>query len=801
MANNLDSMAPQEYDSYVERMRAEQYPMLRDALYLDHAGTTLYSKRLMESFQTEMMSNLFGNSHSASPSSQRSTQMVEDVRLELLRYFNADPEHFDLVFTANATAAIKLVMEAFREQKDGFWYGCHVDAHTSLVGVRESATGHRCFESNDEVDRWICHAPCASAEDRLSLFAYPAQSNMNGRRLPLDWCRRIRQNDPFRRRYTMLDAAAYASTGRLNYSVPDAAPDFTALSLYKIFGFPDLGALIVRKDTAPLFQRRRYFGGGTVDMVVCVKEQWHARKCGPLHEQLEDGTLPIHSILALRSAMQVHDELFGSLERVSNHTALLAEELHDGLHALKHSSGRAVCEVYKHSGSEYGKATTQGPVVAFNLRDSTGRWVSNTEVEKLASIKNIHLRTGGVCNPGGVAQALDLAPWEMRENFSAGHRCGGENDVMNGKPTGVIRVSLGAMSTRSDVVRFLAFVDEFFADRTVPSPPSDSFAVGQRDTEQRFHVESLTVYPIKSCAGWQVPHGTQWAIRNEGLSWDREWCVVHQGTGKALSQKQYPRMALLRPSLDFKAGVLRMNAPGSAEQVMVPLSKDPKYFETADFAHRNASVCGEPIRARLYTSDAVARFFTNALGVPCTLARFSAANLQSPSIRHSKAHLVQANRSSNIARPILLSNESPILTISRSSLNRLNELIKAKGGKAAHPSVFRANIVLAESPLLPPGYEQPWAEDGWQSMRVGGEDGPVLEFLGGCRRCQMVCIDQVSGEKDQEPFVTLAKTRRFEGRVLFGVHTALADKQGGAASTIKIGDVVETHARASSVDE
>ncbi|KAK4541603.1 hypothetical protein LTR36_007900 [Oleoguttula mirabilis] len=795
MAGPVSTMALDQYNDYIEHMRKEQFPMLTDALYLDHAGTTLYSKRLMERFQADMMSSLFGNPHSASPSSQRSTQEVETARITLLRFFNADPEHFDLVFTANATAAIKLVMEAFREQQEGFWYGYHVESHTSIVGVRECATDNRCFGSDEEVDHWIGQSGRSHDVDQLRLFAYPAQSNMNGRRLPLEWCKRLRQLGGQQRTYSMLDAAAYASTSPLDFSNVEAAPDFTALSLYKIFGFPDLGALIVRKDTAPLFQSRRYFGGGTVDMVVCLKEQWHAKKASALHEQLEDGTLPVHSIIALKSALQTHEELFGSLDRVSAHTARLAEELYQRLTSLNHANGRPVCMVYKHARAIYGNVNTQGPIVAFNLCDSRGNWVSNTEVEKLASVKNIHLRTGGVCNPGGIAEALGLAPWEMRENFSAGHRCGGENDVLNGKPTGVIRVSLGAMSTKSDVARFLGFVDEFFWDKAAQPLSARSSATVQTTAVQRFHVESLTVYPIKSCAGWQVPHGAPWPIRNEGLAWDREWCIVHQGTGKGLSQKQHPRMALLRPSLDFNAGVLRVSAPGSGERVAVRLSKDPSYLETADYAHRNASVCGDLIKARLYTSSAVAEFFTKALGVPCTLARFPAASPHSPSLRHSKAHLQQARHKAGVPRPILLSNESPILTISRSSLNRLNEQIKAKGGKAAHPSVFRANIVLAESACLPPGHEQPWAEDAWQSMRVGGEDGPVLEFLGGCRRCQMVCIDQVSGEKNQEPLVTLAKTRRFDGRVLFGVHTALAVEHGGGCSIIKAGDVVEALAR------
>jgi molybdenum cofactor sulfurtransferase len=101
---------PMAYNNYIEDMRETQYPMLKDATYLDHAGTTLYSKALMERFHADMMDNLYGNPHSASPSSQQSTQSVEDARLELLRFLKADPEEYDLVFTANATAAIKLVL-------------------------------------------------------------------------------------------------------------------------------------------------------------------------------------------------------------------------------------------------------------------------------------------------------------------------------------------------------------------------------------------------------------------------------------------------------------------------------------------------------------------------------------------------------------------------------------------------------------------------------------------------------------------------------------------------------------------
>jgi molybdenum cofactor sulfurtransferase len=786
-----------------------------DTTYLDHAGTTLYSKSLIDRFSADMVANLYGNPHSASNASQLTTRRIEDVRLRLLQMFNADPHEFDVVFVANATAGIKLVMEAFRDQDGGFWYGYHRDAHTSLIGVREGAAKHKCFASDDEVNAWIEGDRKESSS--VQLFAYPAQSNMNGRRLPLDWSRRIRTNKQ-NAVYTLLDAAALVSTSPLDLGNPDEAPDFTVLSLYKMFGFPDLGALIVRQASASVFDKRRYFGGGTVDMVVCLREQWHAKKADSLHERLEDGTLPIHSIMALDSAMTVHQQLYTSLEKISRHTTFLAQRLYQGLVSLQHGNGHEVCHVYKDPASMYGDSLTQGPVVAFNIRNQCGGWVSNAEVEKLAAIKNIHLRTGGLCNPGGVASSLGLAPWEMRENFSAGQRCGNDNDIIRAKPTGIIRVSFGAMSALSDVECFVAFVHEFFVEKSPQLDVSPMTIVDvEPPTQSRLHVESLCVYPIKSCAGFSVPPGRPWDVRPEGLAWDREWCLVHQGTGAALSQKRYPKMALIRPSIDLEKGLLRVKLAGALQgattthEITVPLSADPRLFtEEAMYKDASAKVCGDAIKAKTYRQSDISTFFTQALGVPCHLARFPAVGNGSSVSRHSKAHLQKYQKTGAmrvpgafpetvpvmpgacVSKPILLANESPILTISRSSLNRLNELIKAEGGKAAQAEVFRANIVVAENPAYPPGLEDPYAEDDWRYLRIGRQ---YFEMLGACRRCQMVCIDQQTAERNQEPFVTLSKTRRFDGRVYFGEHTCHLPWHDASSPitqnpTITVGDAV-----------
>ncbi len=756
-----------------------------ETTYLDHAGTTLYPKSLMESFTKDLMSNLLGNPHSASSSSQLSTRRIEDVRLRVLDFFKADPDEFDLVFVANATAGIKMVMEGFREHEGGFWYGYHRDSHTSLVGVRETArAGYHCFRNDMEVEEWLGGLdPTESigVEDALGLFAYPAQSNMNGRRLPLSWPKRLRLSKLGNRVYSLLDAAALVSTSPLDLSDTSASPDFTVLSFYKIFGFPDLGALIVHKEAAGLLQRRKYFGGGTVEMVACGREDWHIQKNGSVHERLEDGTLPIHSIIALDSAFDVHTRLFGSIQCVASHTSILAERLYQDLNAVHHYNGAKVCEMYKDETSSYSDGKTQGPIVALNFRNSEGDFVGNTEVEKLANIRNIQLRNGGLCNPGGVTSCLALAPWEMKRNFSAGHRCGNEDDVMGGKPTGVLRISLGAMSNMQDIQTLIGFIEEFFVDRRVKADP----IVRSPSSTSDFHVENLTVYPIKSCSGWPVPSGTSWDVRSEGLAWDREWCLVHQGSRNALSQKRYPSMALIRPSIDLEEGLLRIQYRGPNSnlltcEVSVPLSADPTVYQHPKAGSKlpASQVCGDDVQGETYASQEISAFFTSAIGTPCTLARFPpvATGL---STRHSKPHLSPSLKSN--PAPLLLSNESPILTISRSSLNRLNEQIKLKDGKAAHASVFRANIIVAEDPTSNPGSEQPYIEDTWRSLHIG--DGMELDVLGGCRRCHMVCVDQTTAEKNEEPFVTLAKTRRKGGKVYFGVHTALA---GGQCRGMKV---------------
>src|SRR5690606_21953598 len=66
---------------------------------------------------------------------------------------------------------------------------------------------------------------------------------------------------------------------------------------------------------------------------------------------------------------------------------------------------------------------------------------------------------------------------------------------------------------------------------------------------------SLHTYPVKSCGA--ITH-TQVGVSTTGLAHDREWMVI-DGSGRFLTQRTEPRMALIQPALDATA--LFLNAP------------------------------------------------------------------------------------------------------------------------------------------------------------------------------------------------------------------------------------------------
>lgn len=382
--------------------------------YLDYAGAALYPASLVRRDADRLERGLFGNPHSESAPSRASTDALDGVRRLTLRLLDANPAEYDVVLTANATGAVRILAEAF-PFRSGSRLVLTADNHNSVNGLRVAARRRGALVDYVPLDASLRAAnadPWLTPAPRPSLFAFPAQSNFSGVRHPLEWVRRAQQ-----RGYRVLvDAAAYLPSAV--FSVADVPADFVALSFYKLFGHPTgVGALVAWREALAAL-RRRYFAGGTVQF-VSVRNRVSRLKTGG--EAFEDGTPNFLAMPAVCDGMRWLERL--DMAGVSRHVAGLTEML---LERLRGFGDRI--RLYGPAGTD-----SRGGVVSFNVvRD--GRVLPYELVEARARDLGVAVRGGCFCNPG-----------------AAEHAFGAEEGV-----TGAVRASVGIANTACDLERLTA---------------------------------------------------------------------------------------------------------------------------------------------------------------------------------------------------------------------------------------------------------------------------------------------------------------------------------------------------------
>ncbi|OZJ04813.1 hypothetical protein BZG36_02356 [Bifiguratus adelaidae] len=398
---------------------------------------------------------------------------VEAVRRRVLKHFNADPGEYDIIFTANATASIKLVAEMFPWQQ-GSQYVFFQESHTSIVGIRgfldniPGTTSHMVSERELKEAQYCLEK---GNNEAPSLFAYPAQCNFTGTRFPQSFAHSVaRNNQNFK---VLLDASSFCTTAALDLSNIEGSPDFVSFSFYKIFGSPTgLGGLLVKKSNASIL-KKAYFGGGTVTALIGV-EHWH-QYYTELHEKYEDGTINFLDIIALGYAMDAWERIFTSFQHISRHVTSLTAYAYETLSRLTHCNDTPLCNFYNVSATEgrIQDATGQGPILNFNMRRADGSWIGAVEVEKRAALAGVHVRTGGFCNPGSNQLWLNISPDLIKANFANGHICGDDIDLVNELPIASLRVSFGAMTSINDIDALIVFLSKNYVDVNprIPDPP------------------------------------------------------------------------------------------------------------------------------------------------------------------------------------------------------------------------------------------------------------------------------------------------------------------------------------------
>ncbi|WP_231406057.1 aminotransferase class V-fold PLP-dependent enzyme [Streptomyces clavuligerus] len=171
------------------RIREDEYGYLDETghVYLDHTGAALPARRQLRAQAERLTRGVFGNPHTESPASATSTALVERARARVLDFVGADPDEYTVVFTANATAACRLVGESYPFRRGRAELLLTLDNHNSVNGLREFARARRApttYVPPGDLELRVCDATLDRAlrgrRGGRGLFAYPAQSNFSG---------------------------------------------------------------------------------------------------------------------------------------------------------------------------------------------------------------------------------------------------------------------------------------------------------------------------------------------------------------------------------------------------------------------------------------------------------------------------------------------------------------------------------------------------------------------------------------------------------------------------------------------
>lgn len=250
-------------------------------------------------------------------------------------------------------------------------------------------------------------------------------------------------------------------------------------------------------------------------------------------------------------------------------------------------------------------------------------------------------------------------------------------------------------------------------------------------------VKQIVVYPVKSCAGVSLREAR---IGDRGIEHDREWMLVSALDGQFVTQRDYPKLALVQPTISRDSLIL--NAPG-----MSPLGVSLAFSDRDIRAH--VSVWRDQFLAVHCHADASA-WFSRFLQV---------SNLE---LVRADPQAVRSSRSGAYPARIAFADAFPFLCISQASLDDLNARVFADL-RPLFMNSFRPNIVFEGCDAF--------AEDTMGHVRIGRS--VHLWGVESCARCNIVNVDQATGQSSRQPLATLASYRTFpnhagKSKVMFG---------------------------------
>ena len=272
-----------------------------------------------------------------------------------------------------------------------------------------------------------------------------------------------------------------------------------------------------------------------------------------------------------------------------------------------------------------------------------------------------------------------------------------------------------------------------------------SHTIATSDNDLQVSVQSLHVYPVKSCAGISLRESL---LIETGLEFDRAWMVVEK-PGQFVTQRHLPRMALIQPVLRSYEMILR--APG-----MLAL-------------HIALDTVEKPVRAKVWNDDVAAydmgdlcaQWFSDFLGAKLRLVRFDP----------EQRRLSERRWTGTIEAANGFADAFPLLVTSAASMTELNRRLQAQGHAPVTMARFRPNLVLD-------GLDA-HGEDPLDEITIGTDEGAVrIKLVKPCARCPIPDVDPLTGVPGHEVGDALQAYRadaRLDGALTFGMNAVIVE--------------------------
>lgn len=289
-----------------------------------------------------------------------------------------------------------------------------------------------------------------------------------------------------------------------------------------------------------------------------------------------------------------------------------------------------------------------------------------------------------------------------------------------------------------------------------------------RDDTSMPRVAALFVHPIKSAAAQRV---RSLPLDDRGAVGDRRWLVI-DATGLQITARETPQLALVRPRFEGATvdadGVIDAAVDGALILSAKGLYDFRVAIPTADSSSttRPVKIWNDVVSA-IDAGDDAAQWLSHAIGKPCRLVRLD-ETARRPLQRKYAGPLPFADRR------VAFSDGAPLLVLSQASIDALSERLVEQGDEPMTVARFRPNVLLTNT--------QPHEEDTWTRIRIGDVDVGVGSQ---CSRCVMTTVNPQTAEKGLEPLRMLARYRRVDGEVMFGMNATHS-----APGIIHEGDVV-----------